>query len=272
MANKSIEDLYSALFAIQESIQDATQLAAEAANIAGMFGGEISRVVTDQLNTYFIPSVAKYAEDADTPGSIVPLITFLDSVPLAMTREEPKPEVATPPPATNAQLAEPPTEQPAEGSFAAQAQQQESSKKKGKARLAEAAVEDQAYALLYQLTTGFAGGIPRADIQDMWEQTSLPSAYGAKADANDIIDFLVAEGFAQDDGGIIRITGSGDGYLGAMEESRFSEKLQGEFLVYLDSILFSTEIVGNVSEETAKYFLLEEHPDWPERIVVKKNW
>lgn len=138
MANRSIEDLYSALFAIQEAVQDATQLASEASNIAGLFGGEISRVVTEQLNNYFIPTVAKYAEDPNTPGSIAPLITFLDSVPLAMTREEPNPAVNAPTPVIpeNPSLATPPVEPPeapAEGSFADQTQQQEDREVRAKA-------------------------------------------------------------------------------------------------------------------------------------------
>lgn len=117
-SKKSVEELYSAIFAIREALQDATQLAAEAAVIAEAFGGEISRVITSQLNQYFIPAISKYIDDEKTPGAMSPLVTFLDSVPLAMTRQEPQPEQTTPAP-IQAELAAPPTAAPAEGSYAA---------------------------------------------------------------------------------------------------------------------------------------------------------
>lgn len=118
-SKKSVEELYSAIFAIREALQDASQLAAEAAVIAEAFGGEISRVITAQLNQYFIPAISKYIDDEKTPGAMSPLVTFLDSVPLAMTRQEPEPEQTTPAP-IKAELAAPPTAAPAEGSYAAQ--------------------------------------------------------------------------------------------------------------------------------------------------------
>lgn len=121
-SKKSVEELYSAIFAIREALQDATQLAAEAAVIAEAFGGEISRVITSQLNQYFIPAISKYIDDEKTPGAMSPLVTFLDSVPLAMTRQEPQPEQTTPAP-IQAELAAPPTAAPAEGSYASQKQE-----------------------------------------------------------------------------------------------------------------------------------------------------
>lgn len=127
---KSIEELYKAIFSIRESLQEAVSLAQEAVNISQQFGGEIPRVVTDQLNTYFIPTVAKFIDDEDTPGAMTPLVVFLDSVPLAMTREEPTPEEITPTTAATASAAiatppetEEPAGPPAEGSYAAQVQE-----------------------------------------------------------------------------------------------------------------------------------------------------
>ena len=119
MAKKrNVEELYNAIFAIREALQDAVQLASEAANIAGDFGGEISRVITAQLNNHFIPNVSTYIDSEDTPGSTTPLITFLDSVPLAMTRQSPEPDEVTPAP-VQANLATPPeSAAPAVGSFA----------------------------------------------------------------------------------------------------------------------------------------------------------
>lgn len=126
MAKKNVEELYKSIFSIKEALQDAVQLASESANIAQSFGGEIAKVITAQLNQYFIPAVSRYIDDENTPGAMSPLITFLDSVPLAMTRQEPEPEEITPAPIKNS-LATPPGQDqisdqgvPAEGSYAAQ--------------------------------------------------------------------------------------------------------------------------------------------------------
>lgn len=123
-AKKSVEELYRAIFAIRDALQDAQQLAAEAAVMSDAFGGEIARVITAQINTFFIPGISKFIDDAETPGAMSPLITFLDSVPLAMTRGEPEPQQVTPAPVANPQLAEPAsTAQPAAGSYAAKTQE-----------------------------------------------------------------------------------------------------------------------------------------------------
>lgn len=115
---KSVEDLYQAIFSIRETLQDTIQMASEVSVIADAFGGEIARVITEQINKYFIPSITKFIDDKETPGAMAPLVTFLDSVPLAMTREEPSPEQTTPNP-INTQLAAPPSG-PAPESFAGQ--------------------------------------------------------------------------------------------------------------------------------------------------------
>jgi len=133
---RSIEDLYDAIFAIREALQDAMQLASEAVNIADSFGGEISRVITAQLNQYFIPILAKYLDDENTPGAIAPLVAFLDSVPLAMTRQPAEPQQTAPAP-IKTELAIPPSPAPAEGSYAAKTQQTQESKKSAAKKLTE---------------------------------------------------------------------------------------------------------------------------------------
>lgn len=129
---KSVEELYKALFSMREALQEALSLAQETVNISQQFGGEIPRVVTDQINTYFLPVISKFIDDEDTPGAITPLVAFLDSVPLAMTREEPKPEEIAPSSSVSEDnIAAPPVdedsapvvENPAEGSYAAQVQE-----------------------------------------------------------------------------------------------------------------------------------------------------
>lgn len=123
-AKKNVEELYKAIFAIRDALQDAQQLAAEAAVISDAFGGEIARVITAQINTFFIPGISKFIDDEKTPGAMSPLITFLDSVPLAMTRGAPDPQQVTPAPVENPQLATPAeAASPAEGSYAAKTQE-----------------------------------------------------------------------------------------------------------------------------------------------------
>lgn len=131
---RNIEDLYKSIESIREALQDAVQLASEAAIVAEGFGGEISRVITSQLSTYFVPTISKYIDDENTPGAMTPLVTFLDSVPLAMTRQPATPVIAPPPaPAPAPETAPQPEEavaapeEPAEGSYASK--QQESVKK-----------------------------------------------------------------------------------------------------------------------------------------------
>lgn len=120
---KSVEELYNGIFSIRESLQDIVQLASDVVTMSQTFGGEIPRVLTEQLNQYFIPAITKFIDDESTPGAMTPLVTFLDSVPLAMTREEPQPQQLPPTPVpSSANLAEPPTD-PAEGSYAAQVQE-----------------------------------------------------------------------------------------------------------------------------------------------------
>lgn len=123
-AKKNVEELYKAIFAIRDALQDAQQLAAEAAVMSDAFGGEIARVITAQINTFFIPGISKFIDDEKTPGAMSPLITFLDSVPLAMTRGAPDPQQVTPAPVENPQLATPAeAASPAEGSYAAKTQE-----------------------------------------------------------------------------------------------------------------------------------------------------
>jgi len=107
VGKRSVEELYEGIFAIRDSLQEIIQQANEVATIATDFGGEIARVITLQINKYFIPGIAKYLDNETTPGAVNPLITFLDSVPLAMTRIEPEPTKVAPAP-IQANVATPP--------------------------------------------------------------------------------------------------------------------------------------------------------------------
>jgi hypothetical protein len=139
-SKKSVEELYKSIFSIRDNLQTVVQDATELANQSEAFGGEIARVVTDQVNKYFVPAISKFIDDAATPGAMAPLVTFLDSVPLAMTRQEPQPQATTPAPVSteSASLTEPPTsESPIEGSYAEQTTVNESVQREGSRRYAQ---------------------------------------------------------------------------------------------------------------------------------------
>lgn len=118
MAKKNVEELYKGIFTIREKLQEVVQLASEIVTMSQAFGGEIPRVLTEQLSKYFIPEITKFIDDDKTPGAMTPLVTFLDSVPLAMTRQEPQPQSLPPFEASTEGLALPPNTEPAEGSYA----------------------------------------------------------------------------------------------------------------------------------------------------------
>lgn len=107
MAGKNIESLYSALFSMRSTLEDMVQEAQGVINSANQFGGEINRVVGEQMQKYFIPTIHKMIDDTSTPGSLKGVITFLDSVPLAMTRVEPQAEQVSPAIPVSANITEP---------------------------------------------------------------------------------------------------------------------------------------------------------------------
>lgn len=93
VAKVPVEKLFSGLEKIKAELENIIKQADSFIDDASAYGGEISRVSSEQMNKYFIPYIRKIIEDENTPGAIIPLVHFLDSVPLAATREEPVPEV-----------------------------------------------------------------------------------------------------------------------------------------------------------------------------------
>lgn len=90
MAKKSIDQIYTLLFNMREAL---TKLEQDSNSLLGAtteYGGEINRIFNEQLTKYFIPTIKKLADEKETPGSIIGLIKFLDSVPLSMTRPDPE--------------------------------------------------------------------------------------------------------------------------------------------------------------------------------------
>lgn len=93
---EGIKDLQDNLEAIKNLVEEVDSKIKEVLNDANDFGGVISRVFKEQLAGYFLPGVQKVAEplddlisNTDVPGSLKGLTVFLDSVPLAMIRQEP---------------------------------------------------------------------------------------------------------------------------------------------------------------------------------------
>lgn len=106
---KSVKGNLESIISTVESIQDDVK---ELLTDSDAFGGVISKVFKEQLAKYFIPELNKIIEpvkkltDGDRiPGSLKDLVVFLDSVPLAMVREEPSvAELAAPVVPENANL------------------------------------------------------------------------------------------------------------------------------------------------------------------------
>lgn len=91
-----IRSLQDYLESIKTMVGDVDTKIKEMLNDANEFGGVISRVFKEQLVQYFLPEVQKVAQPLDSlingdrvPGSLKDLTIFLDSVPLAMIRQEP---------------------------------------------------------------------------------------------------------------------------------------------------------------------------------------
>lgn len=91
MAKKNIEDVYNNLYKMGECIDQLIELANTlVADVAG-YGGDLKRVITEQMAKYFIPTIQALKEDENTPGCVKAQITYLDSIPLWQTRVEADP-------------------------------------------------------------------------------------------------------------------------------------------------------------------------------------
>lgn len=108
MARQSIESMYDLMFSMRSKMEDILQDAQELTAAAKTYGGEISRVMVEQMTRYFAPTIKKLIDDEKTPGSMVGVIRFLDSVPLSYTRIEPSmDEIIAPETPTHPDLREP---------------------------------------------------------------------------------------------------------------------------------------------------------------------
>ena len=93
MAQKpNITKLYDKIFTVKEMLTDCVNTIMEAANDAEAFGGEVSRVITGQLRQSLLPELQRFVDDESNPASMIAMIKFLDSVPLAWVRTGPEQE------------------------------------------------------------------------------------------------------------------------------------------------------------------------------------
>jgi hypothetical protein len=86
-AKPNATKLFDKLFTLREMLAEAVTFSSEIANEAEHFGGEIARVLTGQIRQTLIPGIQQFTDDASNPASAQSLITFMDSVPLAWTRD-----------------------------------------------------------------------------------------------------------------------------------------------------------------------------------------
>ena len=84
---RSIENIFTSLSSINDSLTKVIDQAKKMSADSSVFDGEIARVLGEQLDNYFIPAVTKLRDDEATPGSMIGLTQFLDSIPLAMARQ-----------------------------------------------------------------------------------------------------------------------------------------------------------------------------------------
>ena len=78
MAKKSIESLYDVLFNMRKLMEDLVQNATGLVNDVNDYGGELNRVVKEQMQKYYIPAIQNLTKDENTPGSIIGIIRFME--------------------------------------------------------------------------------------------------------------------------------------------------------------------------------------------------
>lgn len=87
MGKPNINKLYEDLFTIKEMLTEVINTSLESASAAESFGGEISRVVTNQLRGDVVPAINAIL-GPEGEGTLGHIISFLDSVPLAWIRSQ----------------------------------------------------------------------------------------------------------------------------------------------------------------------------------------
>ena len=91
MPKRNIEDVYNILYDMMESADKLIDQANNLTTAVAGYGGDLKRVITEQMGKYFIPTLQKLKDDENTPGCIKAQLTYLDSIPLWQTRVEADP-------------------------------------------------------------------------------------------------------------------------------------------------------------------------------------
>lgn len=91
MPKRNIEDVYDILYSMLETADKLIEQANNLTTSVTAYGGDLKRVIQEQMGKYFIPAMRKLKDDENTPGCIKAQITYLDSIPLWQTRVEADP-------------------------------------------------------------------------------------------------------------------------------------------------------------------------------------
>lgn len=86
MPKRNIDDIYNILDDMMEGADKLINLASDLVTSVSGYGGELKRVLEEQMGKYFIPAMQKLRDDKDTPGCIAAQLDFLNSIPLWQTR------------------------------------------------------------------------------------------------------------------------------------------------------------------------------------------
>ena len=89
MPRKNIEDVYDNIYDMLDLMEKLSTKAADLVALAGNYSGDIKRVLTEQMQAYFIPTIQKLKDDENTPGCLKAQLTFLDSISLGQMRLDP---------------------------------------------------------------------------------------------------------------------------------------------------------------------------------------
>ena len=89
MPRKNIEDVYDNIYDMLDLMEKLSTKATDLVALAGNYSGDIKRVLTEQMQAYFIPTIQKLKDDENTPGCLKAQLTFLDSISLGQMRLDP---------------------------------------------------------------------------------------------------------------------------------------------------------------------------------------
>lgn len=89
MPRKNIEDVYDNIYDMLDLLEKLSTKATDLVALAGNYSGDIKRVLTEQMQVYFIPTIQKLKDDENTPGCLKAQLTFLDSISLGQMRLDP---------------------------------------------------------------------------------------------------------------------------------------------------------------------------------------